>query len=161
MENYIVINGNKAELTPEQLKALGIVTEKPNPLKRNVGKSYYYISHIGSVEKDNDIGMTSDGRAFDVANYCTDRGLMQQRVYHEILNRLLWRYSMENGGDKLDWNCGIQRKYYVIYENRWETSWTYNLRSPGMIYFISKQVAENAIKEIINPFMEEHPDFKW
>lgn len=161
MENYIVINGKKAELTPEQLKALGIVTKKPNPFKREVGKKFYYISYIGSVESDTDVGITNDGKAFDVANYCTDRCLLQQRAYHEILNRLLWRYSMEHDGDMLDWNSRTQRKYYVICEDKWETSWTTNLRSPGRVYFISGQVAENAIKEIIKPFMEAHPDFKW
>lgn len=34
MENYIVINGRKAELTEEQLKALGIETEKKSPFDR-------------------------------------------------------------------------------------------------------------------------------
>ena len=34
MENYIVINGRKAELTAEQLKALGIETEKKSPFDR-------------------------------------------------------------------------------------------------------------------------------
>lgn len=33
MENYIVINGKKAELTKEQLEALGIEIEKKDPFK--------------------------------------------------------------------------------------------------------------------------------
>lgn len=162
MENYIVINGKKAELTPEQLKALGIEVEKPNLFARVYGtdKFYYCIRDDGIVEVCKDGGDYS-GNLHQIANYCTDRNLMQQRAYHEILNRLLWRYSMEHDGDKLDWGCKIQQKYYVVCEDRWEASWTYNLRSPGRVYFISQQVAENAIKEIIKPFMEEHPDFKW
>lgn len=32
MNNYIVINGKKAELTEEQLKQLGISIEKEKPL---------------------------------------------------------------------------------------------------------------------------------
>lgn len=162
MENYIVINGKKAELTPEQLKALGIATEKRNPFARelNTGEVIYCISECGELGVNYNANSTHSDMIYSVANYCTDRNLMQQRAYHEILNRLLWRYSMEHDGDKLDWNCKVQRKYFIIYDNTWEASWTYNLRSPGRIYFISSRVAENAIKEIIEPFMKEHPDFK-
>ena len=35
MENYICINGNKTELTEEQLKQLGIEEVKENNPKRN------------------------------------------------------------------------------------------------------------------------------
>ena len=161
MENYIVINGKKAELTHEQLKALGIEIEKPNPFKRNIGNMFYYITHRGELLQDKDTNFIGDTMSFNVANYCTDRDLMQQRAYHEILNRLLWRYSMEHDGDKLDWNDRVQRKYYVICEDKWKTGWTSNIRSPGRVYFISSQIAENAIKEIVKPFMEAHPDFKF
>ena len=39
-ENYIVINGKKAELTNEQLKMLGIEVRK-NPFDRATGEEYY------------------------------------------------------------------------------------------------------------------------
>ena len=46
-ENYIVINGKRAELTEEQMKALGIETEekRKNPFERvgNDNKYYYTI----------------------------------------------------------------------------------------------------------------------
>lgn len=29
------------------------------------------------------------------------------------------------------------------------------------IYFSKEQVAQEAIKDVIEPFMEEHPDFVW
>ena len=37
MENYIVINGKKAELTEEQLVKLGIKIKKKTPFTRTVG----------------------------------------------------------------------------------------------------------------------------
>jgi len=162
MENYIVINGKKADLTPEQLKALGIEVKKPNPFTRQLheGEVIYYISECGDLGMNCNANSTHSNMIYSVANYCTDRNLMQQRAYHEILNRLLWRYSMEHDGDKLDWNNEVQRKYYIVSDDRLETSWTYNLHSLGRVFFISQQIAENAIKEIIKPFMEAHPDFK-
>lgn len=41
-ENYIVINGKKAELTKEQLKALGIEAEPENPFCRKRKISLYH-----------------------------------------------------------------------------------------------------------------------
>ena len=34
MENYIVINGKRTELTEEQLKELGLIMEKKSPFER-------------------------------------------------------------------------------------------------------------------------------
>lgn len=45
-ENYIVINGKKAELTKEQLKALGIEAEPENPFAGS-GRLVYTIIEPG------------------------------------------------------------------------------------------------------------------
>ena len=166
MENYIVINGKKAELTPEQLKALGIEVEKPNPFARELheGEVIYCISECGYLGTNYNENSVHSDMIYAVANYCKDRNLMQQRAYYETLNRLLWRYSIEHDGDKIDWSSGIrQRKYTILRSfdaNKFEVSWIYTCANIFTPYFISKGVAEAAIKEIINPFMEAHPDFK-
>lgn len=157
MENYIVINGKKAELTEEQLRQLGIEVEKETPFKRVPdGKSYYYIEYFGEVESDSDDRVESDDKCYAAANYCTDKDLMQQRAWHETLSRLLWRYSMEHDGDKMCINdhytiCKTKDNFSVICAG-------YGYLMPS---FINRQIAQNAIEEIVNPFMAEHPDFKW
>lgn len=52
-ENYIVINGKKAELTEEQLKQLGIEPEKKrkNPFERVTGEKYYYIDTFEGLKQ--------------------------------------------------------------------------------------------------------------
>ena len=162
MENYIVINGKKAELTPEQLKALGIEVKKSSLFERVYGTDnlYYCIRENGIVTGYRDGGDFS-GSLHQIANYCTDRKLMQQRAYLEILNRLLWRYSIENDGDKIDWSSCAKKKYYIILDkNKFDVTWTYACGNIFNTYFISQSVAEAAIKEIVEPFMEAHPDFK-
>ena len=110
-ENYIVINGKKAELTAEQLKALGLKREiKSNPFKKKITQSYCYIDGTGEVIRLQDVDCFNDKQHFKVANYCTNREIMQQQAYRETLNRLLWRYSMEHGGDEIDWNNHEQSK---------------------------------------------------
>lgn len=157
MENYIVINGKKAELTKEQVRQLGIEVEKESPFERvQKGERFCYISYGGDVFTDFDVKSVSDDKAYAAANYCTDKDLMQQRAWFETLSRLLWRYSMEHDGDKMCVNdhyaiCKAKDNFSVICAG-------YGYLMPS---FINRQTAQNAIEEIIKPFMKEHPDFKW
>lgn len=157
MENYIVINGKKVELTKEQVRQLGIEVEKESPFERvQKGERFCYISYGGDVFTDFDVKSVSDDKAYAAANYCTDKDLMQQRAWFETLSRLLWRYSMEHDGDKMCVNdhyaiCKAKDNFSVICVG-------YGYLMPS---FINRQTAQNAIEEIIKPFMKEHPDFKW
>lgn len=49
MDNYICINGKKAELTEEQIKALGIELPKTPFSRTSVGGEYFYISSDGNI----------------------------------------------------------------------------------------------------------------
>ena len=162
MENYIVINGKKAELTQEQLKALGLERET-NPFARvDKGDYYYFINREEKVRRCLDCCGCIDDRMFNIANYCTDKEMMQQRAYAETLNRLLWRYSMEHKGNEINWEENSY-KYNIIYrhiQREWEIACTIYYRYIGVPYFYSREIAEAAITEIIKPFMAEHPDFK-
>lgn len=166
MENYIVINGKKADLTPEQLEALGIEVEKKSPFER--ADKFYRIDSCDKVCETIDVGSVNDvkihysNNLFNVANYCTDKDLLQQQAYRETLNRLLWRFSMEHDGGNLEWSLNL-RKYYIYYNHK-EEDWNISLneiyQSIGTVYFASEEIADQAIEEIIEPFMAAHPDFK-
>ena len=158
MKNYICINGKKAELTEEQLKALGIELPKPSPFARVREKQpFYFICSDGNVSEKVEYCGVFDNSCYSSGNYCTDKSLMEQRVLHETLNRLLWRYSMEHDGDKIQlnhsWGLGYSKGIFEAYE-LFGHVW-------GECVFYSKEIAKAAIKEIIEPFMAAHPDFKW
>lgn len=166
MENYICINGKKAELTEEQLKALGIeLPKKKNPFDRvELSKGYYCITGTGKVISSYDLDDVNDRECHKIANYCTDKTLLEQRALHETLNRLLWRYSMEHDGDKINWSDIEQHKYFIYYDNKYNEyccDFNYWKQTDSTVYFISRDIAEAAIKDIIEPFMAAHPDFKW
>ena len=160
MENYIVINGKKAELTKEQLKALGIDVEPKSLFDRVDGEVYFFIGSTGEVMKARETFALLDAQYSLIGNYCTDESIMQQRAYHETLSRLLWRFSMKNGGDKIDWHADTQ-KWYVVY------NYTNNLLGISYVcacesldpHFITREVAQRAIDEVIKPFMAANPDF--
>lgn len=164
MENYICINGKKAELTEEQMKALGIELPKANPLHRAEFHNVYYAIDTGGVvrkcvEKNDGV----DNVFYNIANYCTDKETMEQRALHETLNRLLLRYSMEHDGDKINWNNTSACKWYIYYDLRCN-NWNYDKMFHSLdfgVFFYSNAIANNAIKEIIEPFMKAHPEFKW
>jgi len=165
MENYICINGKKAELTEEQMKILGIELSKASPFERTDRHTpFYYVSDTGKVAEWHEVDNELCTAMHNAGNYCTDKSLMEQRALHETLNRLLWRYSMEHNGDKIDWNDYKTQKYYVGYHygvNTYEVKRGWALIGLGDIYFYSREIAENAIKEIVMPFVKAHPDFKW
>lgn len=173
MENYICINGKKAELTEEQLKALGIELPKPSPFERvcnnaNDFYEYYFINSYGvvtsAVDRGYSIYSAVDDWRYNAANYCTDKTILEQRALHETLNRLLWRYSMEHDGDKINWSDIKQRKYFIYYSrecseyrcefNGWKQTFS-------TVYFYNSDIAEAAIKKVVEPFMVTHPEFKW
>lgn len=165
MENYICINGKKTELTKEQLIQLGIELPKTTPFDRvRQNNIYYAVDAGGTIIKCTERNDGVDNVFYNIANYCTDKSLLEQRVLHETLNRLLWRYSMEHDGDKIDWNDCKTQKYYVGYNyrtNTYEVKRGWVLIGLGDIYFYSREIAENAIEEIVRPFVKARPDFKW
>ncbi len=167
MTDFIQINGKKIPLTNEQveqIKSAGIV--KDNPFERaKEGDFYYYIDVVGIIRKAKDINTGSDNNCFDTANYCTDKKPLEQRALHEILNRLLWRFSMTH--DNADEQNGIYR-YFIWCDCTSKTNCLRigdngngSLRANGLIYFKNRQIAEQAIEEIVNPFIEQHPEFVW
>lgn len=164
MENYIVINGKKAELTPEQLEKLGIVV-KEDPFERKQGKHYYCTNHTrDGVIEATDTMDSVDLERYNVANYCSSKELMEQRALHETLSRLLWRYSMQHDGDKIDWNNPSSQKWYIVFNhtiNKFLLADLNSFHSEGSVFFYSYEAAKAAITEIIEPFMKEHPDFVW
>jgi len=163
-ENYIVINNKRVDLTEEQLKTLGIKTENINELTKKFeiknGDSYYYIgvdgelgSYICNSKYDNEL--------YKTGNYCKDESIMKQRALYEILNRLLWRYSMMHDGDKIDWSD--EKFKYCIFKRISSKDFgvahiNFKTFEPA-IY--TREIAQSAIEEIIKPFMEKHPDFIW
>lgn len=161
MDNYICINGKKAELTEEQLEKLGIKLGTPSSFDRqDNGDKYYFINSIGEIVVNEEHRYDSNYNHYNAANYCTDKELLKKRALYETLNRRLWRYSMEHDGDKIDWDKDKQ-KYYIFCHTgnkEWAIgsichSWDFS------VVFYSAEIAKNAIKEVVIPFIEKNPEF--
>ena len=166
MKNYIVINGKKAELTEEQLKQLGIEVEKKrnNPFNSKLerGDKYYYIRDDGIIGEDNYAECFEDDEYIDIVNCFSDKDFANQVYLHELLNRKLLKYAWDNEAEDCEWK-GNNLHYYIFYDkNRCVFSIDVNscIQSQN-VYFSKKDVARQAIKDVIEPFMKEHPEFVW
>lgn len=151
MENYLVLNGQKIELTPEQYKEVcNAVSPKENtPFSKKENRIYYHIGDDGLVSITTDQRLFIDGLRYENANYCSNRDLMVKRANYEALERVLWRFSEENGGA----GC------YTIYINTDKNSWsTLDIMASTVLFgptFCSRQVALRAI-EVARKWLSDH-----
>ena len=171
MENKIILDGVEYTLSEELAEKLKaeVVEQKAQrdlkiPFEREEHDTYYFITTCGHVNYDTDDMLRADDEKYNVGNYCRDKGLTEQRALHETLNRLLWRYSEEHGGENA-WNSqNLQDHYYIYLHTQNSTlcvSYNDAHRVEGVVYFKDKATAEAAIEEVVKPFMAEHPEFVW
>ena len=167
-ENYIVINGKKAELTDEQLKALGIKAEvKWNPFVLvESDMRYFTIRDVGTIAAQIDFDDGVDKRLFDGCNYFNDKDFARQVALHQLLYRKLLKFAYDNEcADTAKWNC--RNFHWCIVFDSDNIHYPYRaecvrvVKYGGTVYFSSNAAVHRAIKEVAEPFMEEHPDFVW
>lgn len=165
-ENYIVINGKKAELTESQLKALGIKTEaKRNPFARvEHDMRYFTIRDVGTIAAQIYFDDGVDKRLFDGCNYFNDEEFARQVAHHQLLYRKLLKFAYDNEcADNQIWGGNGIEHWYIAYDFEdciFYAEWASTCKNND-VYFSTKEGAERAIKEVVKPFMKEHPDFVW
>lgn len=161
-DNYAVINGKRVELTDEQVKALGI--EKKNPFERvERYAKCYCINSSNIVESSLDTHAVVDNNRYEAANYFNDKDFANQVALHQLLYRKLLKFAYDNDcEDTAKWDCE-NRHWCIQYDHcdkvfcvTWFDTFHYS-----EVYFSTGKAAERAIREVIEPFMKEHPDFVW
>ncbi len=164
-ENYIVINGKKIELTEEQLKQLGIEPERKrkNPFERVPEGEVYFLAGYDKTDRSREANEWIDEDLFAAANYFNDEAFAKQVALHQLLYRKLLKFAYDNGyEDTSEWDGGNQH-WVVRYDeeqNRFTINWQCVYKAQE-VYFSSVVGARMAIKEVVEPFVQEHPDFMW
>lgn len=98
---------------------------------------------------------TLDGKYYEV--------FAHQVALHQLLYRKLLKFAYENEyNDDADWNVrNIHWGIYYDYEKHMFDSDCHGLRKFDGVWFSSKDGADYAIKEVVEPFVKEHPEFVW
>lgn len=172
MDNYIVINGEKVELTEEQLNQLGIEVEKKrnNPFNsKSETNNILYVTdatHLDGVASTREYYDNENWNRcmIERANSFNDKDFANQVYLHELLNRKLLKYAYDNEAEDAEWNEDGENPHYYIFfastRGHFVVEVNHYCHSQN-IYFSSEKVAEDAIEDVIKPFMKEHPEFVW
>lgn len=162
-KNYIVINGKKSYLTNEQMKLLGIKVRN-NPFERVSKNDFYYIiSDKTRVMYYPDEEDETDRELYNSVNYFNDKEFAVQVALHQLLYRKLLKFAYDNGcEDTKEWD-GNNIHWTIGYSVDYKTFFMYSkaLHKTQGVYFSSKEGTQRAIKEVVEPFTKEHPEFVW
>lgn len=161
-DNYIVINGKRTELTEEQLKALGIETRK-NPFERvEKGCNYYRVTELNMVAEYVE-NCDYDSRLRECVNYFNNESFANQVALHQLFYRKLLKFAYDYGcEDNQAWN-GVNVHWSIEHDRTTDdfVIIPHYDRKDLNVYFSSDEAAKRAGREVIKPFMKEHPDFVW
>lgn len=143
MARYLVLNGQKIELTPEQYQEVcnAVLLETKSPFdRREKGEAYWFIGDDGLLCATGERSRCIDNLHHGIANYCSNKELLARRANYEAFERILWRFSEENGG------AGVCSICYDSQTGDWKTIVkTGNISMFGPT-FCCKKVASCAIE---------------
>lgn len=165
-DNYAVINGKRVELTDEQVEAINaeIVEMKINPFNRMGLGSYYYVPlYDGTARTFTEDNSMTCNLMHRNSNYINDRAFAKQVALHQLLYRKLLKFAYDNGCEDTEWNN--ENNHWLIFYDSDEKNFCMDCNNgfkfQGTVYFSNSNGAERAIKEVIEPFIKEHPEFVW
>ena len=125
---------------------------QPKPLTgwERVGEneSYYSINGNSYVEEMTEDMCMEDKYYYEDANYFSTEEKAEEINFKQTLFRKLQRFSDENGGNEIGWKEVDQGKYGIWYNadhGKIEVGSTWAVRDFGQVYFISEEVAQQAI----------------
>lgn len=154
----LIVNGIEIQLTNEQIKQL-----LNNPFARvERDECYYCISSNDEICSLTDDYDNYDTDVFTNANYFNDKKTAEQVMLHQQLYRRLLKFGYEN-------NCiaNSNENYtniYCIFKDEFDdlmSNGAHYCRTQGTVYFTNEEMTDKAIAEIVEPFIQEHPDFIW
>lgn len=157
-ENYIVINGKRAELTKEQMKQLGIKVEEEKRWRADHRTRYWFIDSQNRTETDEELRQRKDDFRYYLHNYF--RTKEEAETYARILETemLLEKYADEHNG-KFD-----KYKYFLYACANGPDSIDIaciDLYYGHIIGFSNYDIAKNAIKEIGKERIIEYLTYEW
>lgn len=108
-------------------------------------RDFFYIDSDGLVEDDS---YRHERDYLDEDRFSTKMKAEEIESKQRTL-RKLQRFSDKNDGNEINWNDRNQNKYYIVYDHTLSTFYinTYiGTQFPGVVYFISEEVAKQAIE---------------
>lgn len=167
----VTINGKEYECQEIKIKteAGEIVVNNDIDKKKtgyervSIGMGYYAVNPWGDVDTMSETNYTIDYDYYDNVNYYSSKEIAKNNARADRLIRQLRRFSVENRKSKPDWINRANHKYRIAYnhlESMIRAGRNFELESFGTIYFDSKELAEQAIKEFKNELIWYFTEYK-
>lgn len=131
--------------------------------RKNLNDIYYCIESNSTIYMVDEDDVSYDKTLYQNANYFPDEQTAEKFNKIQTLQRKLLRFSLENGGDKIDWEDDDMKKWYIrqdYYNASIIADGYYNTHLPNEVYFISQEICEKAIKLFRDEIMEVY-NIKW
>ena len=159
-ENYIVINGKRAELTEEQMEQLGIEVKRNRRWRAEKGGRYWLVTDRDTIAWcDEDDSNIVDNRYYS-HNYFQTK--YEAYDYARVLRTelLLKKYADEHN------QRFHYEQYFIVYDGSRDgrcgiDSCDTMCEEPRTIWFSSKEIAQNAIEEIGEDRILEYLTYEW
>ena len=132
-----------------------------NPFDRVNNNELYYLLGSGDIVTEIiEENEAFDDKRYECFNYFNDKDFAKQVMLHQLLYRKLLKFKLER--EAVDKSFG-----YCFFINLDDTEMLYvdetfiSNRNCNGVHFNERSTAELALKEVVEPFLEEHPDFIW
>lgn len=124
-------------------------------------EQYFCVYSDGTIGQFINTGSVFDKSCYEYGNYFSDKDFAKKVCAEQTLANLLRRYTYEHGWSDDLWDDEIRTKYHIFYNHKtklFDTGLTLTCEIVKGIYFINAKTADNAIREIVIPFVKEHPE---
>lgn len=164
VENYIWVNGKKIILTDDMLKHISpYLVSQTNPFGYNDYFCYYTVTTPGTVEINGWDADPTDSRLAKNLNCFKTKEFANQIALSQLLRRKLLKFGYDNNCIAPDiWEDPV-RHWCIYYDFKDKTFKVDSLETCKYsdVYFSTKERAQQAIEDVVLPFMSEHPEFEW
>ena len=128
--------------------------------KRVMFQTYYIANARGEVISSLEEGSVFARLRYENANYFSNESFAKKVAAEQTLTNLLRKYTYEHGwsDDLWDGCTWYYRIFYDRIDSKFDVDSNKDWIAVGAIYFIDKQTAQNAIQEVVIPFVKEHPE---
>lgn len=161
-ENYIVINGKRAELTEEQLEKLGIKVSNNKRWRGNLHEKYYRVDTFNQVSSLQDINNDYDTWLYNSHNYFETAE--EAEKYARVLEtEMLLRKYADKHNEDMPWDgrCRHYFFYYNVPSNVVCIDYYTCSKEAREIYFSSREIAKAAIEKIGEERIKEYLAYEW
>jgi hypothetical protein len=150
------IKVNLDNLTNEERETLLKLVEKGNKTNKKRWRSkrnnkYYSISNCGDLISNIEYGCGLDESSYQLGNYFKTEKEAEFARDKQLIYQKLKDYALEHNTEEIDWNNLNQFKWFIRYDSNYKEikyCWTRFSIYINQIYFTSKEIVKDAIKEI-------------